>query len=67
MTIEDLKQSSKDILTPDDVAPILGCDPNLIRRQAAEDPAKLGFNVCKMGHRVKIPRLAFISWYEGAK
>lgn len=65
MTIEDLKNLKKDILTPADVAPILGCDPGIIRYQADKDIRQLGFPASKIGSRVKIPRLAFINWFEG--
>ena len=66
MTIEDIKKMSKEILTPGDVAPVLGCDPNVIRYQAAEDVKQLGFPASKIGSRVKIPRKAFIRWFEGS-
>lgn len=65
MTIEDIKKMDKDILTPGDIAPVLGCDPNVIRYQAEKDIKALGFSASKIGTRVKIPRLAFIRWYEG--
>ena len=65
MTIEDIKKMSKEILTPGDVAPVLGCDPNVIRYQAAQDIKQLGFPASKIGTRIKIPRLAFIKWFEG--
>ena len=67
MTIEDIKKMSKEILTPGDVAPVLGCDPNVIRYQAAEDIKQLGFPAAKIGTRVKIPRQAFIAWFTGNK
>ena len=65
MTIEDIKRMNKDILTPGDIAPVLGCDPNIIRWQAKHDIKQLGFPAAKIGSRVKIPRDAFIKWYEG--
>lgn len=65
MTISELKNYDKDILTPNDVASILGCDPNVIRRQAKEDVKALGFPCAKVGTRIKIPKQAFIDWYEG--
>lgn len=65
MTIEYIKQMDREILTPKDVAPVLGCDPNMIRRQAKEDIKQLGFPASKVGTRIKIPRKAFIAWYEG--
>ena len=66
MTIQDLKNMDKEVLTPGDVAPILGCDPNLIRYQAKQDIRQLGFPASKLGSRIKIPRRAFIDWFEGA-
>lgn len=67
MTIEDIKKLDKEILTPNDIAPILNCDPNVIRRQASVDVHAFGFPCAKIGTRVKIPRLAFIAWYEGGR
>ena len=65
MTIQDLKKLKKEVLTPCDVAPILGCDPNVIRYQAKQDIKQLGFPAAKVGTRIKIPRNAFINWFEG--
>ena len=65
MTIEDIKSMNKEILTPNDIAPVLECDPNLIRFQAKQDIRQLGFPASKLGTRVKIPRQAFINWFEG--
>ncbi len=60
-----LEESGKTMLTPSDVAPVLGCAPYNINVQARVDPAQLGFPVCKIGSRVKIPRTAFLNWYYG--
>ena len=65
MTIQDLKNLSKEVLTPNEVAPVLGCDPNVIRFQAKQDIKQLGFPAAKLGTRIKIPRQAFIDWFEG--
>ena len=65
MTIEDVKKMTKDILTPGEVAQILHCDPNVLRYQAEKDIKQLGFPASKLGSRVKIPRQAFIDWFEG--
>lgn len=65
MTLEEIKNSKKEILTPGDIAPVLRCDPNVIREQARVDIKQLGFPAARVGTRVKIPRLAFISWFEG--
>ena len=52
----------KDMLSPADVAPVLGCNPYAINVMAKADPARLGFPVCMIGNRVKIPRRAFLRW-----
>ena len=62
--IQELKESDKDLLCPEDLSQILGCDPYNINLQAYQDPSKLGFPVCVMGNRVKIPKAGFIRWYE---
>lgn len=64
MTIEDIKNMDKEILTPADVASVLGCDPNCIRFQAKQDIKQLGFPAAKIGSRIKIPRKAFVRWFE---
>lgn len=65
MTIEDIAAMKKPMLTPSDVAPLLGCHPYAINVQVMHDPGKLGFPVTKIGNRVKIPREAFVKWWKG--
>ena len=65
MTLDELKNSNKNILTAAEIAPIVGADPNVIRYQAQEEPDKLGFPVIVMKSRVKIPRIPFIKFMEG--
>jgi len=67
MTIDDIKKMDKEVLTPRDIAPVLHCDPNVIRSQVISDPKQLGFPVSKIGTRVKIPKDAFVRWYEGSE
>ena len=62
MTWPELLQSDKLVLTPDDVAPILGCNPSAIREQAQRDARLLGFPVTITGSRVRIPRQALF-WF----
>ena len=57
-----IASSDVEMLTPADVAPVLGCHPYAINVAAKEDPARLGFPVCLIGNRVKIPRRAFLRW-----
>ena len=64
MTLDDIKNMDKEILTPGDVAPLLGCDPNILRFQAKQDIKALGFPAAKIGSRIKIPKDGFIKWFE---
>ena len=65
MTLDEIRNSTKEVLTSAEVAPVLGCDPQDIRVAAKQHPERLGFNVAVIGTRVKVPRLAFIRWMEG--
>jgi hypothetical protein len=65
MTLSEIKALDRDYLTPAQIAPILGCDPQDIRVAARQRPDLLGFSVSVIGTRVKVPRLAFIKWMEG--
>ena len=62
MTVDDLMKSEKPMLTPDQIAPILGCNAQWIRATAKENPQQLGFPVTVIGTRTKIPRLAFLKF-----
>ena len=62
MTLDEIRASDKAVLTPAEVAPVLGVNPQSIR---AADPYELGFSVCRIGTRTIIPRLAFLAWMEG--
>ena len=64
MTLEEIKKLKRNILTPYDIAPLLGCDPVNIRAQAENDINSFGFPACKVKSRVKFPRQAFIDWLE---
>ena len=66
MTVEELKNSDKEMLTPQDIAPILGCTQYKITIQARQDKHdgvnSLGFPVMVIGTRVKIPRRPFMDF-----
>lgn len=64
MTFQEMIESDKMFLTPEDVAELMGCKPYSISVQAQEDPAKLGFPVCVTNTRVRIPRLGFLHWMQ---
>ena len=67
MTLDEIRNSTKEVLTPADIADVLNADPQDIRVQAKRNPERLGFNVAVIGTRVKVPRLAFIRWMEGER
>ena len=62
MTLEEIKNSDKTVLTANDVAQVLRCDPQCIRIMARENPSLLGFPVTVTGKRTKIPRLPFLRY-----
>jgi hypothetical protein len=65
MSLDDLKRLDREFLTPAQVAEVLGCDPHGIRVWARQRPEGLGFPVCLVGSRVKIPKRPFIQFMEG--
>lgn len=62
MTLEELQKSTEIFVTPADVAPILRCDPQCIRKQAQTNPSQLGFPVIVQGSRIRIPRIPFLRY-----
>lgn len=67
MTLTEIKASEKTMLTPADVAPVLGCDPHSIRVQAHAYPESLGFPVVLLGRRTLIPRRPFLEFLKEAE
>ena len=63
--IAKLRMMDKPFVTPTELAPALGCNPYSINRQVAVDPSALGFPVSKIGTNVRIPREAFLKWFDG--
>lgn len=62
VTLEELQISTEIFVTPADVAPILKCDPQCIRKQAQTNPSQLGFPVIVQGSRIRIPRIPFLRY-----
>lgn len=65
MTLDEIKSSTKVMLTPADVAEALGVDAQGIRVMAHDQPEKLGFPVMicgRNGRAVRIPRVAFLKY-----
>lgn len=65
MTLEQIRASDKLWLFPEDVAEVLGCNPQSIREQAHDDPSKLGFPTIVVGTRTRIPRIPFLNYFGG--
>ena len=62
MTLEEMKHSAKEFLSPADVAGVMKSDPHSIRVTARQRPELLGFPFTFSGNRMKIPRTAFLTW-----
>lgn len=62
MTLQDVIMSDRIYLTPADIAPILGCDPQSIRTQAHKHPQAMGYPIIIIGRRIRIPRIPFLQY-----
>lgn len=62
ITLEELKRSDAAVITPEVASWFLGCNPHELRLRARQNPAGLGFPVCCIGSRVKIPRKPFLAF-----
>ena len=63
MTIEEIRNSDKVFLTAEDIAPIIGSNPQALRITARNHPERLGFPaICPTDHAVKFPRLPFLAF-----
>ena len=60
VTLQEISRLEKEVLTPAEIAPVLGVDPQSIRSQAEADPKRLGFPFIKVGKRLLFPRRAFL-------
>jgi hypothetical protein len=58
-----MRRSTKPMLTPADVAEVLGCHPYAVCLRSKE--GTLPFASFRSGCRTKIPREAFLAWIEG--
>ena len=65
MTLEEVKNCTKEFLTPAQVAAVLGTDQQAIRVAARQEPERLGFPTIIIGSRVKIPKRAFLKFMGG--
>lgn len=65
--LNELEELDSEILTCQQVAPVLQANPQTIHQQAMERPELLGFPVIVCGTRVKIPRRAFLAFMRGTQ
>lgn len=63
MTIEEIRKSNKVVLTPTDIAPVLGVHPYSINK--AKKDGTLEFPATFIGKNLKIPRIPFLKYMEG--
>ena len=63
MTLEEIKASEKQYLSPSDVCEVLQCKPYSIN-VALKAGQKMPFPCFLLGSRVKIPRLPFVAYAE---
>lgn len=62
MCLEDIKKSQKLFLIPEDIADVMGSDPQTIRETARQKPELIGYRFTFSGSRMKIPRKPFLEW-----
>ena len=67
MTLSDIENLKKEVLTADDISGYLGPHPQSIREQARRDPKLLGFPVTVCGSRVLIPKEGFVNFCRWGK
>lgn len=65
MTLTEMRISTATFITPAQAAEVLRCDVQHLRIQARTAPEALGFPVCVIGSRVRIPRIPFLRYIEG--
>ena len=61
-TLAEIDALGCEVLTCQQIAPVLCADPHTLHLQAIERPEMLGFPVIVVGSRVKIPKKAFLSY-----
>lgn len=62
MTLLELAQSNKEMLTCADISEIIGIGQYNLHRYIIEYPERIGFPVMVTGNRVRIPRLPFLKF-----
>lgn len=65
MTLQELEQLETEVLTPNQVAPILGCQPYTINVATRDGKNPFPFPVIRIGSRVRIPKKPFLKFMRG--
>ena len=65
MTLQELEQLETEVLTPNQVAPILGCQPYSINVAVRDGRNPFPFPVIVMNKRVRIPKMPFLKAMRG--
>ena len=65
MTLQELEQLETEVLTPKQVAPILGCQPYTINVATKDGKNPFPFPVIRIGTRVRIPKMPFLKAMRG--
>ena len=65
MTLKELEQLETEVLTPTQVAPILGCTPYTINVATRDGRNPFPFPIIRMGTRVRIPKMPFLKAMRG--
>jgi hypothetical protein len=64
-TLKDIENSSRDYITINQAADVLGSCYLTMKKTIDNNPEKLGFPVIKVGNRVKIPKQPFLKIMRG--
>ena len=65
MTLQELEQLETEVLTPAQVAPILGCQPYTINVATKDGKNPFPFPIIRLGTRVRIPKIPFLKFMKG--
>ena len=65
MTLKELEQLDTEVLTPSQVAPILGCQPYSINVATKDGKNPFPFPIIRLGTRVRIPKTPFLKFMKG--
>ena len=65
MKLDEIRKLTIDMLAPDDIAEVLGSNAHTISLTARQHPERVRFPFTFTGSRMKIPREAFLRWFDG--